>query len=106
MLGQVSRKLQIPCPHCGSLDVFYSCEPKCCFNHVCADCKGTFEPVTHATGARRRIALPEELPDPSEPAVACAKCESVAVYQDEDGSLVCADCGAVLEMELTELAPG
>ncbi|MFN7933285.1 MAG: hypothetical protein U0R19_08160 [Bryobacteraceae bacterium] len=62
--------------------------------------------MTHATGERRKMAVPEELPDPSEPAVACAKCESVAVYQDEDGSLVCADCGAVLQMELTELAPG
>ena len=49
---------------------------------------------------------PAELPDPSEPAVACAKCESVAVYVDEDEALVCADCGAVLTMELTELAAG
>ncbi len=106
MLVQVTRKLTIPCPHCGSLDVFYSCEPKCCFNHVCGDCKGTLEPLTQATGARRKIEPPPELPDPSEPAVACAKCESVAVYVDEDGALVCADCGAVLTMELTELAAG
>ena len=96
----------IPCPHCGSMDVLYSCEPKCCFNHVCGDCKGTFEPVTHPVVGRRKIEAPEELPDPSDPAVACAKCESVAVYQDEDSALVCADCGAVLELELTELAPG
>jgi DNA-directed RNA polymerase subunit RPC12/RpoP len=101
---QVSRKLQIPCPHCGSLDVFYSCEPKCCFNHVCGDCKGTFEPLTTATGERRGITPPEELPDPSEPAVACVKCDSVAVYVDEDDALVCADCGSVLALELTELA--
>lgn len=60
--------------------------------------------MTKATGGRRRIAPPEEMPDPTEPAVACEKCESVAVYVDDDGVLVCADCGAVLELELTELA--
>ncbi len=101
-----TRKLAIACPHCGSTDTFYSCEPKCCFNHVCGDCRGTFEPVTKATGAvRRGLTPPDPLPDPSEPAVACAKCESVAVFTAEDEALVCTDCGAVLEMELTELAP-
>lgn len=101
----MSRKLEIICPHCGSMDVFYSCEPKCCFNHVCGECRGTFEPVTVATGAKRKIQPPDPLPDATEPAVACAKCESVAVYQDDDGTLVCADCQAVLALELTELAP-
>jgi len=101
----MSKKLEIACPHCGSLDVFYSCEPKCCFNHVCGECRGTFEPLTVAVGGKRKIEPPDPLPDASEPAVACAKCESVAVYFDADGVLVCADCGAVLALELTELAP-
>lgn len=99
------KKLQMRCPLCGSPDVFYSCEPKCCFNHVCAGCKGTFEPVTHATGSTRRIAEPEELPDASDPTVACAKCESTHVYADDDGAVVCLDCGAVLDIELTEICP-
>ncbi|MBI4904710.1 MAG: hypothetical protein HY820_13805 [Acidobacteria bacterium] len=102
----MSRKLQFQCPVCGSGDVFYSCEPKCCFNHVCAECKATFEPVTKPAGtAKRRIAEPQEMPDASDPAVACAKCESVAVYVDDDGALVCKDCGTVLEVELTEVTP-
>ncbi|MBL8215656.1 MAG: hypothetical protein JNK87_33350 [Bryobacterales bacterium] len=102
----MGSKLQIACPHCGSKDVFYSCEPKCCFNHVCEECKGTFEPVTEALGGRRKIVPPDPLPDCTEPAVACCLCESVAVYVDEDGVLVCADCQATLRLELTELAPG
>lgn len=101
----MSSKIVIPCPHCGSADVFYSCEPKCCFNHVCEQCKGTFEPATRALGGRRSIAPPDPLPDCTEPAVACCKCESVAVYVDTDGVLVCHDCGATLALEMTELAP-
>lgn len=101
-----TRKLVIACPHCGSADTFYSCEPKCCFNHVCGECRGTFEPVTKPAGQTRRgLAPPDPLPDATEPAVACAKCESVAVYIAPDGALVCTDCGAVLELELTELSP-
>ncbi len=100
-----TRKLVIPCPLCGSADTFYSCEPKCCFNHVCGDCKATFEPVTNFAGSfRRGLQPPDPLPDASEPAVACAKCESVAVFVAEDGALVCTDCGAVLTLELTEIA--
>jgi DNA-directed RNA polymerase subunit RPC12/RpoP len=103
-----TRKLEIACPTCGSRDVFYSCEPKCCFNHVCENCRTTFEPVTRPTGARRGgILAPDPLPSCTEPAVACAKCESTAVYGlPESEGLVCAQCGAELTLELTEIAPG
>ncbi|MFN3325245.1 MAG: hypothetical protein ACK5AZ_17255 [Bryobacteraceae bacterium] len=103
-----TRKLSLECPTCGSTDVFYSCEPKCCFNHVCGECHTTFEPVTHATPQRVSGVLPPDpLPDVSEPTVACAKCESTAVYVLlDDGRLACRDCGAVLELEITEVATG
>lgn len=100
----MSTKLKLQCPVCGGGDIFYSCEPKCCFNHVCGDCRTSFEPATQATGKTRRIAPPDDLPDATDPAVGCCKCESVAVYVDDDGALVCADCGAVLTMELTEIS--
>lgn len=101
----MSRPLKLECPFCHSAEIFYSCEPKCCFNHVCGDCKATFEPVTHVKGMRRPgMAPPDPLPDCTDPAVACGKCESVAVYVADDGALVCSDCGAELELELTELA--
>ena len=102
-----SRKLEIACPGCGSLDVSYSCSPECCFNHVCADCYTTFEPVAIATdGTLPGIEPPEPLPDAADPTVACAKCESTAVYMTTDDSLVCSECGALLVLELTEVAPG
>ena len=101
-----TRKLALTCPVCGSAEIVYSCEPKCCFNHVCADCRSTFEPVTRAAGGRLAgIEPPAPPPDSSEPTVACEKCHSTRVYALEDGRLVCADCGLLLELELTEICP-
>jgi len=102
-----AQPLTLACPGCGSNEVFYSCEPKCCFNHVCGECRTTFQPVTRKLGGKRGdITPPDPLPDSTEPTVACAACESIAVYVLEDGLLVCADCGALLALELTEVAPG
>jgi len=102
-----TRKLEIACPGCGSTEVFYSCTPNCCFNHVCANCGTTFEPVTKATGRTvANVLPPDPLPEAADPTAACAKCDSTAVYLAETGSPVCAKCGAVLELELTEIAAG
>jgi hypothetical protein len=48
----VTRSLKeiVRCPKCGGAEIIYSCEPKCCFNHVCADCRSTFEINTVKTG--------------------------------------------------------
>ena len=92
---------------CGSAEVFYSCTPNCCFNHVCADCGASFEPVTTAEGGSvSGVEPPDPLPDATSPTVECVKCQSVAVYMAEDGRLVCGQCGARLILELTEVAPG
>ena len=102
-----TRKLQIACPQCGSADVFYSCTPNCCFNHVCSICGTTFEPATTAAGGfLTGVIPPDPLPDSTEATAECAKCTSTAVYMTEDGRLVCGKCGAVLILELTEIAPG
>lgn len=102
-----TRKLELACPVCGSGGVFYTCTPNCCFNHVCGECGATFEPATRAAGGvRKGILPPDPLPDAADPTVACARCESTAVYLAEDGALVCAACGALLALEITEVAPG
>lgn len=99
-----TRRLTLACPLCGSKDIVYSCEPKCCFNHVCSDCRATFEPVTHAAGGRiTGILPPQPLPECTDPTVACEKCESTKVYVLEDDRLVCASCGLILTLELTEV---
>jgi len=101
-----TAKLSLACPVCQSPDVFYSCTPNCCFNHVCGNCGATFEPVTRVAGAGwKGIEPPDPLPDATDPTVACAKCESVAVYMLPEGGLVCSQCGSLLELELTEVAP-
>ncbi|MDR3702581.1 MAG: hypothetical protein P4L56_23245 [Candidatus Sulfopaludibacter sp.] len=49
---------------------------------------------------------PIPLPEAADPTAACARCDSTAVYLTDDNSLVCANCGILLELELTEVAPG
>lgn len=100
-----THKLSLACPVCGSADVFYTCTPNCCFNHVCNDCRATFEPATRATGASQLgIAPPDPMPGSTEPTVACARCDSINVWILEDKRLVCGDCGSILELEITEVA--
>ena len=102
-----TRRLEISCPQCGSAEVAYTCTPNCCFNHVCAGCGTTFEPVTRATGRTLAgIVPPDPLPEASDPTVACARCEATEVYLTAEDAAVCARCGAVLEVELTEIHPG
>jgi len=102
-----TRKLALACPVCGSGEVFYSCTPNCCFNHVCAQCGTTFEPLTAiAGGSATGVVAPDPLPEATDPTVACARCDSTAVYLLESGSLVCARCGTLLRLEITEVAPG
>ena len=100
-----TRKLEFACPQCGSPGVYYTCTPNCCFNHVCADCGTTFEPVTEAAGGvLTGIEPPTPLPDASDPTVACVRCDSTAVYLTEDGRTVCSACGALLRLLFTEIS--
>ena len=102
-----TRKLEIACPQCGSGEVFYSCTPNCCFNHVCSNCGTTFEPATTAKGGFvSGVIPPDPLPEATDPTAECARCHSTEVYLMEVGGLVCGKCGAILALELTEIAPG
>jgi hypothetical protein len=102
-----TRKLELPCPVCGSGEVFYSCTPNCCFNHVCSNCGTTFEPETAAAGGTlQEIVPPDPLPDAADPTAECARCESTAVYLTEDSRVVCGKCGTLLKVEYTEVCPG
>jgi transcription elongation factor Elf1 len=101
-----TRKLEFPCPLCGSDEVFYTCTPNCCYNHVCGACGATFEPETRRKGGViAGIRPPEKLPDATDPTTECAACGSNAVYMVDDGSLVCEKCGAALELEVNEVHP-
>jgi len=74
---------------------------------VCSECSTTFEPTTTATGRTLSgVVPPDPLPEAADPTAACAKCDSIAVYMTEEGSLVCGKCGALLLLELTEICLG
>jgi hypothetical protein len=106
----MALKEVIKCPHCGGGEVVYSCEPKCCFNHVCADCRSTFEINTRKTGEFDQVAaaLAEEPPS-GDPTTGCAACEclKIAVVQRGDETLVvCGKCGAVSKLVIEEFVAG
>jgi ribosomal protein S27AE len=48
---------------------------------------------------------PDPLPDATDPTTECARCTSNAIYMTQDGRLVCGQCGAILALEITEIAP-
>ena len=101
-----TQPLTVACPQCGSGEVFYTCSPACCFNHVCSGCGTTFETATRAAGGfLREVLPPDPLPDSTSPAAECALCQAAEVYQTGDGRPVCAHCGALLHLDLTAIAP-
>jgi hypothetical protein len=98
------QPLVVQCPSCGSSQITYTCEPKCCFNHICAACYTTFELFTEPLeGTLTDIAQPSREHDTLAPTVACTQCDSLEVYMvtPEGGSpdvLVCTECHALLRL--------
>lgn len=96
--------LRLRCPACGGTDLIYTCDPGCCFNHVCSGCRRAVYPSTEVTG-RRVVGLTERPPPGcTDPTVACDACGSLAVYMLGDEP-VCTRCGAVLALRLGD-SPG
>lgn len=117
----------VRCPECGSRDVVYSCEPKCCFNHVCADCKTTFQITTARTGRTNPDSADVSQPDSGDPTTSCCCCHGLKVgalatealpterttkpsptEKTENNALllVCGDCRAVLTLQYEDVASG
>ena len=100
----------VRCPHCQSAEVVYSCEPKCCWNHVCGDCRTSFQLVTQKTGEfDRATAISPVEPESGDPTTGCAACESMklAVLRTDGvntGTLICGDCRALLKLAIDEVA--
>jgi hypothetical protein len=106
-----SLKEIVRCPQCAGTDIIYSCEPKCCFNHVCADCRSTFELNTQKTGRfDHETAITADEPQSAEPTTGCASCESLKVAVLSTGAdetlLLCAKCRAVSRLVVEEFVPG
>jgi len=107
------RPINPACPSCGSHEITYTCEPKCCFNHLCNDCNATFQLTTEKVGrelaAAERAGLPGSGPeDALVPTTGCARCESTAVYELDApldaATHVCGACFALLIFAVTEVA--
>lgn len=100
----ILHPLRVQCPSCGSSAITYTCEPQCCFNHICGDCYTTFELFTEALDRSQAGAeKPTAARDCLAPTVACARCESIEIYalEQAEGSqqiLICTDCEALLQL--------
>jgi hypothetical protein len=99
----------IRCPQCRGANIVYSCEPKCCFNHVCADCSSHFELNTERAGRfDRETPISALEPESGEPTAACAHCESLKVAvldgANERLELLCADCRTVSRLLIEGVA--
>jgi len=101
--------ISIACPQCGSKDVIYSCQPTCCFNHVCNNCYTTFELETTKVGeSHEAFAMPPD-PEASSPTASCARCGEAKVFainDSEAAKYVCVSCKALLTLSFTEISPG
>ncbi len=99
--------IQAKCPTCQSRDVFYTCHVTCCFNHVCNDCKTTFELATHAIrNDSHRINSVAEMADRDTtlPTAPCASCEKTDVLQIEGtNDLYCISCCSILALEYEKI---
>ena len=107
----MTLKELIRCPLCNGTDIVYSCEPKCCFNHVCADCRSTFEINTEKTGQYdQTTALDFREPESGDPTTGCATCESLRVavlrIEGDETLLLCGKCRAISRMVIEEFVPG
>lgn len=109
-MGLAPLKDVVRCPQCQSTDIVYSCEPKCCFNHVCAECRSTFELNTEKTGQSDEIWVSTPEPDSGDATTSCASCGSlhVAVLRSNENEtlLVCGNCQALSKLVVEEFVPG
>ena len=101
--------ISVTCPQCGSTDVSYSCDPSCCYNHVCDKCYTTFELETKRVGEVAEVFDVPPDPGPTSPTAPCARCHEPKVFAiDGVGTqpqFVCAACKALLTLAYVDVAP-
>jgi transposase-like protein len=101
------KPISVACPQCSSTEVYYSCNPSCCYNHVCNKCYTTFELETARAGeVTEDFAVPPD-PESGAPTAPCARCQEPRVFaiEAQESRYVCAACKALLTLEFTEIAP-
>ena len=100
----------IELPKCGGHDIVYAGEPNCWFNHVCADCRSTFEINTQKTGEfDHNPGLHFAEPESGDPTTACATCESLNIAVVGSGGdilIVCGRCRAISRVVIEEFVEG
>ncbi|MBV8206089.1 MAG: hypothetical protein JO041_04790 [Acidobacteria bacterium] len=76
---------------------------------MCADCRTSFQIVTHKTGRfEREAAIAPSVPVSGDPTTGCALCDSLNLAMVSEGPpviAVCGDCRAILEVAIEDVSP-
>lgn len=99
--------LQAQCPVCGSDAVVYSCSPTCCFNHVCAECRASWQQGTEllATAPPAGIVPPASAESGGESYTPCARCSDPVLRLSGTDDLYCPNCRVLLRLRCTAVQP-
>jgi len=91
------------CPLCGSDDVIYSCNPHCCFNHVCGACRASWQHRTTPSTTAADAVDPGADYDTAYPAAPCSGCGGLVFQIEGTDTLYCLACRRTLRLECTDV---
>src|SRR5262245_54786367 len=99
--------IQTTCPVCGDADVAYTCAPSCCFNHVCAVCRASWQLGTQVVvdASAPDIEAPDEDYDTSYPTAPCAHCGELVWQIGGRSELWCPACRILLQCTVRDVRP-
>jgi hypothetical protein len=99
--------VQASCPVCGAGAVIYSCSPACCFNHVCAECRASWQMGTEPTATPIPAGLETAVPpdDSGDVHAPCARCGEAVFQVGDSDALYCARCRVMLRVRCTAVQP-
>jgi hypothetical protein len=98
--------IRTTCPVCGDADVAYTCTPGCCFNHVCAACRASWQLATEVVDVGPiAVESPRDDYDTTDPSAPCFRCGELVWQLSGRSELWCPSCGIALKCIVRDVRP-